>query len=83
VDFPKAYERLRTVLDGLQVSALRYCLEEKTAAKRVKRIAEVDEILMPIIIEMQRKLTIAHAGGCPEGYFDCGGVCVPYQCPDK
>lgn len=81
-DFPKAYIRLRTVLDGLQLCALRYCLEEKNLQKRLKRIAEIEALLLPIIQGMQDRF-IAHGPGCGEGYFDCGGVCVPYQCPDS
>jgi hypothetical protein len=80
-DFPPAYVRLRTVLDGLQISALRYCLEEKSVQKRLKRISELEAILLPVIRSMQDKLILPPSAGCPEGYFDCGGVCVPYQCP--
>jgi hypothetical protein len=82
-DFPAAYMRLRTVLDGLQISALRYCLEDKNVQKRFKRMAEIEAILLPIIRGMQDKLLLpgGGGGGCGEGYFDCGGVCVPYQCP--
>jgi hypothetical protein len=80
-DFARAYIRLRTVLDGLELSSLRYCLKDKNVARRLKRIGEIEELVMPIIRSLQDR-TIAHPGaGCDEGYFNCGGVCVPYQCP--
>lgn len=83
-DFPKAYVRLRTVLDGLQISVLRYCLEEESAKTRVKRMTEIERMVLPMIHAIQDKLAMApgSGGGCPDGYFDCGGVCVPYQCPE-
>jgi hypothetical protein len=64
---------------------IRYCLEVDGARGRIKRIREVEKTIMPLIREIQSKLAIAPGGGggggCPDGYFDCGGVCVPYQCP--
>ena len=83
-DFPKAYIRLRTVLDGLEISALRFCLDDNSLAKKLKRMSEIEGILMPIIKKLQRK-TIApdHPGVCGEGLYNCGGVCVPYQCPKE
>jgi hypothetical protein len=82
-DFSKAYMRLRTVLDGMQISALRYCLEAGSTRSKIKRIAEIEKELLPMIRGIQDRLTMAPGGGggCPDGYFDCGGVCVPYQCP--
>lgn len=84
-DFPKAYIRLRTVLDGLEISALRFCLDDKNLGKRLKRMAELEEILMPIIKKMQDKTILPDGppGVCGEGLYNCGGVCVPYQCPSK
>ena len=80
-DFPKAYVRLRTVLDGLQISVLRYCLEEENAKIRIKRMTEIEKTVLPMIRAIQDKLALAPGPGCPDGYFDCGGICVPYQCP--
>ena len=84
-DFPKAYIRLRTVLDGLEMDVLRYCLDDKNLQKRLKRIQEVESMVMPIIRALQDK-TIKPGDtrtGCGDGLFNCGGVCVPYQCPDS
>ena len=83
-DFPKKYVRFRTVLDALQVSSLRYCLESASTGTRIKRMTEIEKMILPMIRAIQDKLALApgSGGGCPDGYFDCGGVCVPYQCPE-
>ncbi len=80
-NFPKAYMRLRTVLDSLELTALRYCLKDTDAAKRTARAEELERVLMPIITEYQNKMRTNSSGGCPDGYFDCNGCCVPYPCP--
>lgn len=83
-DFPKTYIRLRTVLDGLEITALRYCLKDKDEAERIKRAEEIITALMPIIEKYQNTPQTGENGGgeCPEGFFQCGGCCVPYPCPD-
>lgn len=82
-DFPKAYMRLRTVLDSLEISALQYCLEDKNAATRRLRAGEIEAWVMPVIRKLQGKLMEPGAipGDCGDGYHNCGGVCVPYPCP--
>ncbi|HEX8246649.1 MAG TPA: hypothetical protein VF599_00570 [Pyrinomonadaceae bacterium] len=80
-DFPKVYMRLRTVLDGLEIGALQYCLREETTKQRIKRAEELEAWLMPIITKLKDKPTKPHEISCAEGYYNCGGVCVPYQCP--
>jgi hypothetical protein len=80
-DFQKAYIRLRTVLDGLEIAALQYCLQEETAKERIKHAEEVEALLLPIIAKLKDKPGIPPSFSCAEGYYNCGGVCVPYQCP--
>ena len=83
-DFPKAYIRLRTILDGLELTALRYCLKDNDAAKRTERAEELEKVLMPIVTEYQNKMSSALADSqieCPDGYVNCSGCCVPYPCP--
>jgi|APDOM4702015191_1054821.scaffolds.fasta_scaffold00820_5 hypothetical protein len=77
--FADDYMRLRTVLDGLEITALRYCLEDESTRVRKDRAAQIVAELMPIIDDFQRRVTAG--GGCGLGYFNCGGVCVPYKCP--
>ncbi len=80
-NLPKAYIRLRTVLDAMETSALRYCLINENAAETIKRAKEIETLLMPIITRLQNNTNII-PGDCPDGYFDCGGCCVCYPCID-
>jgi hypothetical protein len=82
-DFPEVYVRFRTVLDGLEMTALRYCLQDKDAAKRIHRAKEIETMLMPIVKDLENRMRklINSPEICPDGYYDCGGCCVPYQCP--
>ncbi|MDQ3798357.1 MAG: hypothetical protein M3384_02805 [Acidobacteriota bacterium] len=80
-DFQKAYIRLRTVLDGFEIAALQYCLREETTKERIEHAKEVEELLMPIIAKLKDKPGVPPTSACAEGYYNCGGVCVPYQCP--
>jgi hypothetical protein len=80
-NFPKAYMRFRTMLDGLEITALRYCLKDKNAAKRIARAEELAHVLMPIITEYQNKMNMDLQVDCPDGFNNCGGCCVPYDCP--
>ena len=72
------YARLRTILDSLDIGALRYYLDAQSATEREQRFEKLQSALMPII----REIWTPGEGitDCPEGYMDCGGVCVPYQC---
>lgn len=79
-DFPQAYIRLRTVLDALEIGILQYCLGG-TTDERVKRAEQAEEWLMPILSKIKKKPSKPPYTSCAEGYYNCGGVCVPYQCP--
>ncbi len=73
--------RFRTTLDALEITALRYCLKDKNAAKRIARAEELEHVLMPIITEYQNKMNMDLQVDCPDGFNNCGGCCVPYDCP--
>jgi len=45
----KDYVELRTVLDALEIHALRYFLEGKNVAKRKDRAAEIIKALKPVL----------------------------------
>lgn len=79
-DFPQAYIRLRTVLDALETGALQYCLGG-TTDERVKRAEQIEEWLIPILSKFKKKPSKPPYTSCAEGYYNCGGVCVPYPCP--
>ncbi|MGI8639237.1 MAG: hypothetical protein ACR2MG_04715 [Pyrinomonadaceae bacterium] len=80
-NFPQAYVRFRTVLDALELTAMRYCLKDKNAAKRIARAEELERVLMPIIIEYENQMRSNVNVQCPEGMFDCGNCCLGYPCP--
>jgi hypothetical protein len=77
-DYLKAYARLRTVLDALDIAVLRYYWDGETAADKNRRAAELEDLLMPIINGFKKK---GLAEECPAGLNNCGGCCVPYRCP--
>jgi hypothetical protein len=82
--FPDAYIRLRTVLDALELNALQYCLEDECPATRKLRAEEIEAWVKPVIKKIMRKVAAPGEGaGCQDGYHNCGGVCVPYQCPES
>jgi hypothetical protein len=75
------YERLRIILDSLEIGALRFYLEATDTAEKAKRFKELSSTLVPICRSFwagaELSITLA---GCPDGYNDCDGVCVPYRC---
>ena len=92
-DFPEAYIRLRTVLDGLEMNALYYVLEDKYAAARTHRAAKIEVLLREcydVIIKLRSEKDVQSygemieqvGGNCPPGYHNCDGICVPYHCPN-
>ena len=91
--FPGSYIRLRTVLDALEMNALNYVLEHDYDATRINRAAQIEALLRNCykeLFELKKSEKEVHSygempeqpgGDCPDGYFNCGGVCVPYYCP--
>jgi hypothetical protein len=81
-EFIKFYVRLRTVLDAVEANAIRYCLENEDVYERVKRAEEMEQLLLPVI-ERIPEFTGEQSviGKCGPGYYNCGGICVPYKCP--
>src|SRR6266850_430492 len=73
------YVELRTILDSLEIGALRFYLDKTSPEEKSKRFEELKRELKPIIIRLW-SLKEQIAGGCPDGYFNCDGVCVPYSC---
>jgi hypothetical protein len=83
-EFRTHYIRLRTILDGLEATALRYCLADKKATVRIQRSVDLEKLLMPVVEQIQSMSVsdVASTGGCGDGYTLCNGVCVPYICPE-
>ena len=75
------YERLRTILDSLEMGAISYYREGCDPEQKRKRYEELDSELRPIIKRLwAQQESLAAPGNCPYGYHDCDGVCVPYPC---
>lgn len=75
---PYQYVRLRTILDSLEDGSIRYYLGALNSPEGPKRFGEIESRLMPIIEWLWGG---PGALGCPPGYSNCNGVCVPYTCP--
>ena len=83
---PKDYTNLRTMLDSLEVGALRYFLSGE-GLSQPQKLQRLNGMLKPLIDELWHphqgtKRPALDEGECPPGYFDCDGCCVPYKCPD-
>ena len=73
-EFQIAYMKLRTQLDALVVNTLRYCMDGEDRDDCISRMAGIEGEILSLI---------GQVGGdapCDDGYFNCGGVCVPYAC---
>jgi len=69
--------RVRTLLDALQMAAVRYYLDGDSTAERICRAEEIERQIRPLLLEFNQSF----GTGCPPGFFNCGGCCVPYRCP--
>lgn len=76
-NFTESYMRLRTLLDSLTVNTLRYCLDGEDPQVKIDRVNSIEGDLLNLIQKVGGE---PGEGGCDPGYFNCGGVCVPYAC---
>jgi hypothetical protein len=82
LDFLKRYAQLRTVLDSLEVFALQHCLKPTTNRERIKKINAVIKELQPLVKKYGGAPKKSENNeGCQPPFCNCGGVCVPYDCP--
>jgi hypothetical protein len=75
------YFELRTVLDSLEIGALRYYLDAKPDDQE-ERFDYLTTEMMKIVKHTwaeARAVATVH-GTCPDGYVECYGCCVPYNC---
>jgi hypothetical protein len=71
------YVQLRTMLDSLQIGALRYFVDPDDPYEQEQHFEYLYKHLMPVI---QHLWASPKEVDCPDGYYDCNGCCVPYQC---
>ncbi len=81
--FPKAYIRLRTVLDALEMNSLYYVLKPTNQDNklRIERAMYATALLEKCYEEIHGLIPKEELQSCPHGYHDCDGMCVPYDCP--
>jgi hypothetical protein len=80
---PRDYVNLRTMLDSLEVGALRYYLSGSDLSQP-KKFDYLLSKLKPLIDELwdrPARIKPPLADPCPPGYYNCDGMCVPYECP--
>ena len=88
IDVPQ-YVQLRTMLDSVMAGALRFYLDPLEFDKQKENYQFLETHLMAISnrvwhrekkprVKMGKKHNIDDP--CPDGYFNCGGCCVPYEC---
>ena|SRR5437870_7065831 len=73
------YVRLRTILDSLEIGALRFYLNDTTAGEKKQRLEKLEYELLPIIRQVWG--SDENLIDCPPGYTNCDDCCVPYVCP--
>jgi hypothetical protein len=73
----REYARLRTLTDSVELGAIRYFL---AGPDKGARLAKVEKLLHEALDFFWREVDSEPI--CPEGYTNCHGACVPYQCPD-
>lgn len=79
-DFSKTYVRLRLLLDSLTVNTLRFCLDGNDTQAKIDRVNGIENDLLNLIKTVDGDPV---EGVCDPGYFNCGGVCVPYACVEN
>lgn len=75
----KQYVQLRTMLDSLEIGALRYYLNAANPAEQQEHFKYLKTQLKPIIEHIWQKKKEREIE-CPPGYNECDGCCVPYIC---
>jgi len=75
----REYARLRTITDSLELGAIRYFM---SGPNKGERLAQVEELLHEALNFFWRE-NESEPIDCPEGYTNCHGACVPYQCPGQ
>ena len=75
----KQYAELRTILDSLEIGALRYYLNAPDPGQQEANFQYLKTQTKPILDHVWGR-NKPNIGECPEGYHDCGGYCVPYDC---
>ena len=75
------YVELRTMLDSVVAGSLRFYLDPLQFEKQKENYEFLKHHLMIISDRVwNREKKPGTSDPCPDGYFNCGGCCVPYEC---
>ncbi len=72
-----AYARLRVMLDGFEGMALYYFYGGNDAKERKKRGREIEKRIKSFQDSVKKTHNLL---GCPPGWCECNGGCVPPPC---
>ena len=75
----KQYIELRTILDSVEIGALRYYLNASDPTVQEANFKYLKAQMKPILDHIWGRKS-PREDDCPEGYHDCSGCCVPYTC---
>lgn len=74
------YVELRTMLDSVVAGSLRFYLDPLQFEKQKENYEFLKKYLMIISDRVWNREKPVAGDPCPDGYFNCGGCCVPYEC---
>ena len=74
------YVELRTMLDSVVAGSLRFYLDPLQFEKQKENYQFLRKYLMIISDRVWDREKPGAGDPCPDGYFNCGGCCVPYEC---
>lgn len=72
-----AYARLRVMLDGFEGMALYYFYGGSDAKERKKRGREIEKRIKAFQDSVKKTHKLV---GCPSGWCECNGGCIPPPC---
>jgi hypothetical protein len=71
------YVDLRTILDSVNIGSLRFYLNATSHAEQDANFKYLRTKLMEINDHIWKRKSDTD---CPDGYVECNGCCVPYNC---
>ena|ERR1700682_3908509 len=71
------YVALRTILDSVEIGSVRYYVDAKNPSEKNKNFEALKPLLMQVVELVWGDVKSI---GCPPGYTNCNGCCVPYEC---
>ncbi|MEW6211921.1 MAG: hypothetical protein AB1631_26435 [Acidobacteriota bacterium] len=69
-----AFARLRILLDGFEAMAIYYFSEGSDSKEKKKRVKEIEKRVRAFQDSVKKTASLA---GCPPGWCECDGTCVP------